>query len=338
MTSSDTAVALASPVSPRIVVVGSINADLVVHVARHPRPGETLHGSGGELLPGGKGANQAVAAALLGGDVAMVGAVGTDPQAEAALSGLRDSGANLSHVRHVEGPTGLAVVTVAEDGENAIIVVPGANGIVERVFVERDAELIRQCDILILQGEIPRSGIEEAARVIRDEGRARLILNPAPVLELDPAVIRQADPLVVNEHEAELVLTQFETPHPLSADEGTAGARLATPEQLISRLHAHGVRSVVLTLGAAGALILDGRAIEDSAASTPVPVPAAPVKAVDTTGAGDSFIGALAVQLAAGESLEAAARFAARVSAFAVQGAGAQPSYARAGDELPDLS
>lgn len=337
MTCSDPTAAPASRVSPRIVVVGSINADLVVHVARHPSPGETLHGSGGELLPGGKGANQAVAAALLGGDVTMVGAVGTDPQAEAALSGLRGSGANLAHVRHVEGATGLAVVTVAEDGENAIIVVPGANGTVDRAFVEGDAELIGGSDILILQGEIPRSGIEEATRLMRDSGGGRLILNPAPVLDLDQAVIRQADPLVVNEHEAELVLAQFEGPRHSSAAVSATSDPRATPEQLITRLHAHGVRSVVLTLGSAGALILDGHDPEERSSRTPVPVPAASVKAVDTTGAGDSFIGALAVRLAAGESLETAARFAARVSAFAVQGAGAQPSYARVGDELPTL-
>lgn len=254
-----------------------------------------------------------------------------------ALSGLQDSGANLAHVRRVEGPTGLAVVTVAEDGENAIIVVPGANGTVDREFVEGDADLIRESAILILQGEIPRSGIEEAARMVRDGGGGRLILNPAPVLELDAAVIRQADPLVVNEHEAELVLAQFEGHRLQNAEVSTTGDPRPTPEQLITRLRAQGVRSVVLTLGSAGALILDGQGLEEKAGGTPVPVPAASVKAVDTTGAGDSFIGALAVQLAAGESLEAAARFAARVSAFAVQGAGAQPSYARLGDELPML-
>lgn len=315
----------------RIVVVGSINADLMLQVARHPAPGETIHGDGGRSLPGGKGANQAVAAALLGGDVAMVGAVGADPQAEAALAGLRGSGADITHVRTVEGPTGLAVVTVAADGENSIIVVPGANARMDADAVREAAPVITGADVLVMQGEIPRTGIEAAAGLIR--GRStRLVLNPAPVLDLDPQVLRQADPLVVNEHEAQLVLAQLER---------CESHAVADPAGLAASLSAAGPRSVVLTLGGRGALVChaaDGDAAPSAAARRLVQhVPAARVRAVDTTGAGDAFIGALAVSLADGDDVLTGARHGARVAGFAVQRPGAQASYPSAADELPEL-
>ncbi len=306
-----------------VVVVGSLNADLNLTVARHPRPGETVHGGGGGVSAGGKGANQAVAAALLGAPVTMVGAVGDDPNAQPALEGLQHAGADLTHVRHCEGtPTGLAVVTVAQGGENSIIVVPGANGLMDAAAVAQSAEVIAAAAVVVLQGEIPRDGIEEAAR--RCTGR--LILNPAPVLELDPEVMRRADPLVVNEHEAALVLAQLQGTAPMSEAEAADD-----PERIARELRAVGVRTVVITLGAAGSLVLDAEMTE------PVAVPAAHVSTVDTTGAGDAFIGALATRLLQGEGLVDAARFAARVGAFAVTSAGAQPSYPSTEDSLPAL-
>lgn len=319
---------MSAPTGTRIVVVGSINADLFSRVERHPRPGETLHGTGGEVMPGGKGANQAVSAALLGGDVAMVGAIGDDAHAREAISRLRASGADLSAVRTVPGPTGLAIVTVARDGENTIIVVPGANGTMDAAAVQECADLIGVAGAVVLQGEIPRSGIEAAARL----ARGRVLLNPSPVLELDPEVIRGADPLLVNEHEAAQVLAL------LGAADAASSRAVAeadeTPEQtdpraLITALRDQGVRSVVLTLGAKGALVADGRGREVEE------IPAVRVSAVDTTGAGDAFTGAIAVKLMEGSSLAEAARFAARVSAFAVQRPGAQPSYPSTADELP---
>ena len=146
----------------RIAVVGSLNADLLVRVARHPRPGETLHGSGGEIAPGGKGANQALAAALLGGDVAMVGAVGDDAHADPTTALLRDAGVDLGALRVVAGATGLAIVAVADSGENAIIVIPGANGTMDAAAVEAAADPIAGAAIVVVQGEIPRDGIERA--------------------------------------------------------------------------------------------------------------------------------------------------------------------------------
>ncbi|MEV0869513.1 ribokinase [Brachybacterium paraconglomeratum] len=299
-----------------IAVVGSINVDLSAQVARHPRPGETLHGRGGRMTPGGKGANQAVAAAKLGGRVEMIGAVGTEPQAEVGLSGLRAAGVGLSGVREVDGPTGLAIVTVDEHGENSIVVIAGANDSVDAAQVTASRAVLASAAIVVCQGEIPRDGIEALPSLVR----GRFLHNPAPVMELDPAVLRVSDPLVVNEHEAALVLAQL-TPGTEAPEE---------PAQIVTALREAGIASVVLTLGAQGSLVADADGIQR--------IPAAPVSSVDTTGAGDAFIGALAVGLARGESLPRAARFASRVGSFAATGEGAQPSYPGPEDQLPELS
>ena len=299
-----------------ITVVGSINVDLISQVRRHPQPGETLHGTGGQMLPGGKGANQAVAAAKMGGDVRMIGAVGTDAQAQVGLAGLRAAGVDLDGVREVEGPTGLAIVTVAEDGENTIVVIAGANDSVDAAQITAAKDVIATSSIVVCQGEIPREGIEALPALVT----GRFLHNPAPVMELDPAVLRTSDPLVVNEHEAALVLAQ------LDPDAEVPEA----PEQIVGALREAGIASVVLTLGARGSLVADADGTHR--------IPAAPVTAVDTTGAGDAFIGALAVGLARGETLPDAARLASRVGAFAATGQGAQPSYPSTGDELPQLA
>ena len=299
-----------------ITVVGSINVDLISQVRRHPQPGETLHGTGGQMLPGGKGANQAVAAAKLGGDVRMIGAVGTDAQAEVGLAGLRAAGVDLTGVREIEVPTGLAIVTVAEDGENTIVVIAGANDSVDAAQITAAKDVIATSSIVVCQGEIPREGIEALPALVT----GRFLHNPAPVMELDPAVLRTSDPLVVNEHEAALVLAQ------LDPDAEVPEA----PEQIVGALREAGIASVVLTLGARGSLVADADGTHR--------IPAAPVTAVDTTGAGDAFIGALAVGLARGETLPDAARLASRVGAFAATGQGAQPSYPSTGDELPQLA
>ena len=307
--------ATASSPDGTIVVVGSVNVDLLAQVRRHPRPGETLHGTGGQMLPGGKGANQAVAAARLGARVAMVGAVGSDVQAEAALSALREAGVDLGHVAEIEGPTGLAIVTVAEDGENSIVVIAGANDAMDAGRVRAAAEVISAARIVVCQGEIPRDGIEALPALVT----GRFLHNPAPVMELDPAVLRASDPLVVNQHEAGLVLAQ------LAPDEDAP----EDPEQILRALLAAGIPSAVLTLGADGSLVADQAGVRR--------IPPAPVEAVDTTGSGDAFIGALALGLARGDDLATAARLASRVGAFAATGEGAQPSYPTAADELPAL-
>lgn len=310
-----------------VVVVGSLNVDLALTVDRHPSPGETLIAGGGGRSPGGKGANQALAASRAGAAVHMVGAVGDDPDAEVALGLLREDGVDLSAVRVVPGPTGLAVVTVAADGENAILVVPGANASVDAAVVDGHTDLLARTAVLVLQGEIPREGIEAAARAARAAG-VRVVLNPAPVLTLDPAVLRDADPLVVNEHEAAAVLEQLgDARRGATTDAGEDW----DPRELVAALRDAGVRSVVLTLGARGAVVA-GPALDagdGTGAGDPAVIPAAQVEVVDTTGAGDAFIGALAAHLAAGEGLVLAAERATTFAGRSVTARGAQSSYPR---------
>lgn len=316
-----------------VVVVGSVNADLLTTVDQHPRPGQTVLGRTLDVLPGGKGANQAVAAAQLGAQTMLVGAVGTDQFAEPALAGLRAAGVDLGAVTVVEGATGVAQVTVSADGENAIVVIPGANASVDGAVVDARSAVIAGAAVVVVQGEIPRSGIEAAAA----HTRGRLVVNLAPVVDVDREVLLAADPLVVNEHEAALVLAALDGESG-SAEQGTGvtgvdgerqGAGDDDEQRVVDALLAHGVPSVVLTVGARGALVADG------SGTTRVPSPR--VDAVDTTGAGDALVGALAYRLSEGEGLVEAARLAARVGAYAVRGSGAQPSYPWAGDALPEV-
>lgn len=299
-----------------VVVVGSVNADLLTRTEVHPAPGQTVLGRDLRVLPGGKGANQAVAAARLGARVTFVGAVGDDEFADPATSGLREAGVDLDRLAVVPGGTGVAVVTVAADGENSIVVIPGANAAVGSDAVRRHADLLAAADVVVLQGEIPRDGIETAAGL----ARGRVVVNLAPVIDVDPEVLRHADPLVVNEHEAHGALG-------LLSGAGAVGEGLAD-QDVVARLRAAGVPSVVLTRGAQGALVAGA---DDDCVAVPSPR----VEAVDTTGAGDAFVGALAAELARGSALADAARLAVRVGAFAVRGSGAQPSYPWAGDDLP---
>ncbi|MEH0147308.1 ribokinase [Corynebacterium sp. Q4381] len=299
--------------STHITVVGSINADLTVNVAAHPAPGETLLGSGGGITAGGKGANQAVAAARLGARVALVGAVGNDAYAEPATALLRSSGVDLAHVETVDSVTGLAVITVDAAGENTIIVVPGANAAVDAQYVEKHQAPIRDAELVLLQGEIPADGFARAAAL----AAGRVVVNLAPVVDVPREALLAANPLIANEHEAGLILAQL--------GEDPAGE----PAALAQRLVGAGFASVVLTLGARGALVADAGGTHN--------IPTPRVTAVDTVGAGDAFAGALCTRLVAGDSLLDAARFAARVGAFAVTKPGAQPSYPAESDPLPDV-
>lgn len=285
-----------------IVVVGSVNADLTVNVQRHPHPGETLLGSGGGITPGGKGANQAVAAARLGSSVALVGATGNDAHADDAKQLLIDAGVDLTAVETSPTPTGLAVITVAADGENTVMVVPGANGEVGAGVVDKHAALIADAELVLLQGEIPADGFARAVQL----AHGRVVVNLAPVIEVDREALRKADPLIVNEHEAQLVLGKKSSPE-VCADE------------LLREFP-----SVVVTLGADGALVGNGGGV--------VRVASPRVESVDSVGAGDAFTGALCHRLIQGDSLVEAARFAAKVGAFAVTRPGAQPSFPWAGD------
>lgn len=307
----------------RVVVVGSINADLTVRVDRHPTPGETLLGSGGNLTPGGKGANQAVAAARMGADTAMLGAVGNDASADAATALLRSSGVDLGAVATVERPTGLAVVTVSDAGENTIVVVPGANAAVTTRHVDDSAALVEAAGLCVLQGELPAETTEHAIRLAGAAG-VRVMLNLAPVISLPPNLFELADPLVVNEHEAKLALEMLGVDLPVARDEDP----VSLASRLASALLSSGPRSVVVTGGAAGAVVA-----QDGADLVHLPAPRVQVR--DTTGAGDAFVGALAADLVRAEPLEAAAARAVRVGAYAVGRHGAQSSFPTREDDLP---
>ena len=296
-----------------LCVVGSINADLTVNVGRHPTPGETLMGSGGGITAGGKGANQAVAAAKLGTSVVLVGAVGADANAEPAIALLRDAGVDLAHVEDVDDVTGLAVITVAAGGENTVLVVPGANALVGAELVQRHAAAIEAAELVLLQGEIPADGFARAVEL----ACGRVVVNLAPVVDVPREALLRADPLMANEHEAGLILQQL----------GLDGA--GTPEELARRLLDAGFASVVLTLGSAGALV--------AAEGELTHIESPNVDAVDTVGAGDAFAGAFCHRLLAGDSTVDAARFACRVGAFSVTRPGAQPSYPSATDTLPSV-
>ncbi|AXE37217.1 ribokinase [Acidipropionibacterium virtanenii] len=294
--------------SRRIVVVGSVNADLRVTVERHPRPGETLLGGDGTVTPGGKGANQALAAARAGGEVTMIGAVGNDPNASAALGLLRESGADLSGIAEVDGPTGVAVVMVADSGENEIVYIPGANATVDAAAVDAHRDLLADAAVVLCQGETPADGIARAQAL----AGGRFVLNPAPVIALPSEVITAADPLIVNEHEGALVARMLEPDADVEALE-------QAPRDCVAALREAGCRAVVMTMGSAGALVSQGEGV--------TAIPAVRVDAVDTTGAGDAFAGSLAARLAEGETLRAACDYAARFAALTVTRSGAQASF-----------
>jgi len=303
-----------------IVVVGSINADLVVTLERHPQPGETLLGRTMTVMPGGKGANQAVAAAKLGARTTMIGAVGQDAYTVVALSGLHAAGVDTSAIQRVGTTTGVAIVEVDDGGENTIVVIPGANAEVTPELVAASAETIADAAVLVLQGEIPATSVAASVAL----ARGRVVINLAPVINLDRATLLRADPLVVNEHEGALVLAHLTGSDPSDpADHADHADHAQTTRALL----ACGFASVVMTLGGSGALL--------ASATDLLEIPAPTVQVVDTTGAGDAFTGALAARLSAGDSLADAVRVAVLVGAFAVGTEGAQPSYPSLTDQLP---
>lgn len=297
-----------------VVVIGSINVDLFAHVRSHPVPGETVLGTGGERAPGGKGANQALAARLQGASVNLVGAVGDDSDASVALGLLRTAGVGLSGIITLpDQPTGLAIITVSDAGENTIVVISGANGAIPPEHALRAVEDLHHTDRVLMQGELPSDLTARTIRAAHARG-LHVAVNLAPYAELPDDVLRLADPLVVNELEASAVARQ------LGLDTRTEAA---TAQGLLD----HGIPSIVMTLGSRGCLVGDTTGV--------TPLPAVEVAAIDTTGAGDAFTGALLARLAAGDHLVAAARHSSRVGAYAVQHRGAQPSYPALEDELP---
>ncbi|MEV3988027.1 ribokinase [Streptomyces sp. NPDC049837] len=296
-----------------LVVVGSANADLVVGVDRRPAPGETVLGSDLAVHPGGKGANQAVAAARLGARTALLARVGDDAHGRLLLDAQRAAGVDTAAVLVGGAPTGVALITVDPSGDNSIVVSPGANARLTPDDIRAAGELLARARVVSVQLEIPLETVATVAELVRTRPDGpRLVLNPSPPAPLPAGVLAACDPLVLNEHEAAFLL----------------GGAEGTPEDWARALLALGPRSVVITLGAAGALVADTRT------DTVVRVPSPRVDAVDTTGAGDAFTAALAWRTGLGDDLARAAGYAVRVGAAAVTRRGAQESFPAA-DEVP---
>lgn len=288
-----------------IVVVGSSNTDMIIKLARIPRPGETVLGGEFFSAAGGKGANQAVGAARAGGKVTFVARVGDDIFGNQAVAGFRKDGINVDCVfRDRASPSGVALIFVARDGENSIAVAGGANARLTPADVKRSARAIRSAAVLVVQLETPLETVQAAAGIAAKAG-VRFILNPAPARTLPDSLLRLVSILTPNETEAEILT-------------GINVTDAATAAKAADRLLARGVKTVILTLGSRGAFLADagGKQL----------VRGFKVKAVDTTAAGDIFNGALAVALAEERALPAAVRFANAAAAISVTRWGAQPS------------
>jgi len=284
-----------------IIVFGSINIDLVTRVAEIPKPGETVLGPTYDAYPGGKGANQALAAARGGARVTLVGAVGSDSFAFAALALLKADGVDCSHVAFLDEPTGTGFITIDSHGENAIVVASGAN---RRAHASQLLGLVHAGDYLLLQREVPDAESQAAARAARAAG-AKIILNLAPAAIISAEYIQTLDMIVMNEHEAGVLAKA----HGLDA---------TTPEAAGRALHEKFALTTIVTLGGDGAVAFEqGQRLG---------VAAPKVELVDTTAAGDTFVGALAAALHRGHTLTDALPYAIAAGSLACTRAGAQPS------------
>ena len=299
--------------SKPIVVVGSINLDLVVGADRLPLPGETITGNHFATFHGGKGANQAVAVAKLGYPVAMVGCVGHDNFGSQLRHGLENAGVDVSHVSTVDESSGIALITTGKRGENSIVVVPAANARLTPEIVERAAPMLERAGIILAQLEIPLGTVEYLAHFADTRG-IPLMLDPAPARDLPESLLRRVTWLTPNETEAHALLANG------------AGGHGATSEHAARCFLVRGVKNVILKLGSRGCLIAQPDR-EDRR------VTAFSVTAVDTTAAGDAFNGGFAVALMRGLDVSRSAVFASAVAAISVTRSGAQPSMPTA-DEV----
>jgi ribokinase len=301
-----------------VCVVGSLNSDLVVHTPRFPGAGETVMGDNFRVFPGGKGANQAVAAARMGAQVSMIGCVGDDDYGRMLRETLSAEGIDTRHVVPQRGvPTGVAVITVASDGRNTIVVAPGANATLSPPHIQHARAAIESAETVLMQLEVPMRTVLYAATLARDAGR-EVVLNAAPAAALPGELLPLLDTLIVNESEA-------------AAITGLGGSRGGgvSGEQLLDRLEGLGVRTVVVTLGERGLAYVHAGARGR--------LPAFPVRPVDTVGAGDAFAGTLAATMSPREQdLRESLRWAAAAGALATTRHGAIPSLPRR-DEVAAL-
>lgn len=290
-----------------VVVVGSINMDLVARTQRIPLQGETVSGDDFQVHPGGKGANQAVAIARLGYPVRMIGRLGNDAFATQLRAHLESAGVDVAAIATSPGPSGVAVIVVSTSGENVIVVTPGANALLMPQDLDANIEILRSAGMVLAQLEVPMETVSHLARICTREG-IPLMLDPAPAVQLPDGLLKQVAWLTPNETEAAFYIKQVaDAPHADSSAE------------IAGRLIAAGAQQVVLKLGSHGSFIA-------SASQAGVRVPSFSVKAIDTTAAGDCFNGAFAVGLMMGKTPVESARFAAAAAAVSVTRAGAQPS------------
>jgi ribokinase len=292
--------------SPRIAVVGSANIDLTTFTNQFPKPGETIFGQKFDLGFGGKGANQAVAARLCGAEVFMVARVGSDLFGPATIENFRRQGIDSTHVKQIEGlSSGVAPIFVEPNGQNRILVVKGANDALKPADVDAAAEMLKSADCIVLQFEIPVETVYYTIRFARTHG-IRCILNPAPAQPVDLGALKDLDYFVPNESEAETIT-------------GRPVKNVEDAKKCAEQLVAGGIRRVIITLGANGSLLAGSDGSEQ--------VPPFPVNSVDSTGAGDAFIGSFAVFLAEGVPEKEAVRRANLYAGLSTTGVGTQKSF-----------
>lgn len=287
----------------RILVIGSSNTDMTVRSATLPKPGETVLGGDFRMGPGGKGANQAVAARLLGGEVTFVCKLGRDMFGEGASKHYESCGLDTSKILWSDKPSGVALITVDSKAENSIVVASGANADMTVSDIDSVADIIKSSGILLLQLEIPMDAVVHAAEIAYNAG-VQVVLNPAPAAALPAELLKCVSILIPNETEA-------------SAISGIDINNFETAAAAAERLKGMGVREVIITMGSRGSVVCDGDCTF---------VPAVKVNAVDTTAAGDTFCGGVCVALSEGKALSEAVKFATAASSIAVQRPGAQDS------------
>ena len=290
----------------KILVIGSLNMDISVQLDRVPKAGETLTGNRLLASPGGKGANQAYAIGKLGGEVAMMGAVGQDAYGDELCGSLCSVGVDVSRIRRVKGEnTGVAVIMVESNGENRIVILPGTNGMVDCGYIDENMDMLEQCDILVMQLEIPLETVVYAAKKAKELGKT-VIVDPAPATANVPRELwSYVDYIKPNETELNMILTGK-----------TDGLSL---EEALSQVQSIGVKNVWVTLGSKGVFVRSEDGHEEL-------IPSIRVKAVDTTAAGDTFLAAAALSLVKGMSPAEAVSFGNRAAAMAVTRPGAQQS------------
>ena len=287
-----------------ICVIGSLNLDLVVNVDTMPKPGQTIIGSNFKEVPGGKGANQAVAMARLNGNVSMIGKVGEDGFGQTLINSLKNDKVDTTYIQTAKGATGVALITVDKNAQNSIVVSPGANFEVKEDDIDNNIEAIKNSDIVVLQLETPLNTIKYALNKAKELNKYT-ILNPAPAVKLDDEIIKNVDLLTPNETELEII----------------SGVSIETEEDIQKAAQImieKGVKELIVTLGSKGSLYINKEKSMFKKAYK--------VEAVDTTAAGDSYTGALAVALSQEKCIEDAMDFASKVGALSVLKEGAQSS------------